>query len=224
MRREESEDERSEREGGMELVQGAEQSGAENPPRAAERVVLWREPVSTLLFLDLLTVSLTVCPCRSPHMETASLKWSNTTSAGLLFLRQLCKVILGFNCYSPILLTPPPTLATWSVAFTFTLYKATLGKMGCSFSFLNTLQEDTAIPQVSQLQLQRTNVQFQKGFRMVRAILSTEKATYGISQTSGPNLSLLNPTILNILWTFDAWVNCNKCCMILKVCKCQQSS
>lgn len=155
-------------------------------------------------------------------METASLKWSGTTSTGLL-LRQLCQVILGLNCYSPTLVTVPPTLATWSI-FTFTLYKTTLGKMGCSFSFLNTLQEDPAIPQVSQLQLQRANVQFQKGFWMVRAILSAEKATYRISQTSGPNLSLLNPTILNILRTFDAWDNCNKCCMILKVCKCQQSS
>lgn len=96
--------------------------------------------------------------------------------------------------------------------------------MGCSFSLLNTLQEDPAIPQVSQLWLQRTNVQFSKGFRMARAILSTEKATYGISQTSGPNLSLLNPTILNILWTFDAWDKCNKRCLILKVCKCQQNS
>lgn len=109
--------------------------------------------------------------------------------------------------------------------FNWTLVKTTtLGKIGCSFSFLNTLQEDPAIPQVSQLQLQRANVQFQKGFWMVRAILSAEKATYRISQTSGPNLSLLNPTILNILGTFDAWDNCNKCCMILKVCKCQQSS
>lgn len=40
MRREEAEDERSEREGEMELVQRAEQSGAENPPRVAERVAL----------------------------------------------------------------------------------------------------------------------------------------------------------------------------------------
>lgn len=159
-------------------------------------------------------------------METASLKRrAMVTSAGLLLLRQLCKVILGFNCYSPTLLTLPLTHATWSVfTFIYALNKATLGEMGCSFSFLNNLQEDPAIPQLSQLQLRRTNVQFQKGSRMVRAILSTEKATYGISQTPGPNLSLLNPTILNILWTFDAWDNSNKCCMILKVCKCQQSS
>lgn len=147
------------------------------------------------------------------------------TSTGLLLLRQLCKVILGFNCYSPTLLTLPLTLATWSVfTFIYTLNKATLGEMGCSFSFLNNLQEDPAIPQLSRLQLQRTNVHFQNGSGMVRAVVSTQKATYRISQTSGPNLSLLNPTILNILWTFDAWDNCNKCCMILKVCKCQQSS
>lgn len=178
-----------------------------------------------LLFLGLLTVSLTVCPSGSPHLETAYLKRGDTTtSAGLLLLRQLCKGILEFNCYSPTLLTLPPTLATWSVfTFIFTLNKATLGEMGCSFYFLNNLQEDPAIPKVS-WQPHRTHVQFQKGFRMVRAILSTEKTTYGISQTSGPNLSLLNPTILNILWTFGVWDNCNKSCMILKVCKCQQSS
>lgn len=147
------------------------------------------------------------------------------TSTELLLLRQLCKVILGFNFYSPTLLTLPLTLATWSVfTFIYTLNKATLGEMGCSFSFLNNLQEDPAIPQLSRLQLQRTNVHFQNGSGMVRAVVSTQKATYRISQTSGPNLSLLNPTILNILWTFDAWDNCNKCCMILKVCKRQQSS
>lgn len=176
--------------------------------------------------LDLLTVSLTVYPYGSPHMKTASLKRrAMVTSTGLLLLRQLCKVILGFNFYSPTLLTLPLTLATWSVfTFIYTLNKATLGEMGCSFSFLNNLQEDPAIPQLSRLQLQRTNVHFQNGSGMVRAVVSTQKATYRISQTSGPNLSLLNPTILNILWTFDAWDNCNKCCMILKVCKCQQSS
>lgn len=105
MRREEAEDERSEREGGMELVQRAEQSGAENSHRAAERVALWRTPFSTLFFLDLLlTVPLTVCLYGSPHMETASLKWSGkTTSVGLLLLRQLCTVILGSNCYPPTL-------------------------------------------------------------------------------------------------------------------------
>ena len=49
--------------------------------------------------------------------------------------------------------------------------------MGCSFPFPNNLQEDPSIPEVSQIQLQRTNVQFPKGFRMARAIWSTEKAT-----------------------------------------------
>lgn len=86
-------------------------------------------------------------------------------------------------------------------------------------SYSNNHQEEPPVPAVSKFWLQRTNVQFPKGFRMARAIWPTEKATDSISQTSGPNLSLHNPTILNILLVFDAFDNSNNHCMSLKVCK-----
>lgn len=103
MRTEEAEGERSQRKGGMELVQRAEQGGL----RIHSELHFEGHLFHTLdtLISDLLTVHLSQFVPTEVHIWK-QLPWSGvTTSTGLLLLRHLCKAVLGLNCSSPTLVT-----------------------------------------------------------------------------------------------------------------------